>query len=324
MRASEQLDTSIRVVTPENISFTYQVAGPFRRLPAFAIDLAIRMGFWLLVVCVLAFSGIMAGQFLEDLIEALGVGVMLLLWFFLEWFYGGVFETYWNGQTPGKKLLGIRVLSTNGQPINGLQAMMRNILRSADMMPIVPLSAFIEEAGMFGIPTGMLGLICFASTRRFQHMGDLVCGTMVVVEDRSWLVGVQQLNEPGMVELASRIPASFQINRDVSRALATYVERRKAFAVPRRQELANRLAEPLITRFGLPADTDGDLLVCALYHRAFIADQGPADFQEEAAAILQLAGVRSELEEPIVSAPPSNAPSVSSIPPVDPVSGERP
>ena len=114
MRAADQLDTSIRIVTPENIAFYYQVAGPFRRLPAFAIDLAIRMGFWILVICLLFFTGAMAGSFLRDLIEALGTGFMLLLWFFLEWFYGAIFETYWNGQTPGKKLLGIRVLSTNG------------------------------------------------------------------------------------------------------------------------------------------------------------------------------------------------------------------
>ncbi len=304
MRASEQLDTTIRIVTPENIAFTYQVAGPFRRLPAFAIDMAIRMGFWLLVGILLFFSGAMANSFFRELIEALGTGVMLLLWFFLEWFYGGVFETYWNGQTPGKRLLGIRVLSTSGQPVNGLQAMMRNILRSADMMPIVPLSAFIEEAAVFGIPTGMLGLICFASTHRFQRLGDLVGGTMVVVEDRSWMVGVQKLNEHGLVELAEQIPPSFQVSREVSRALATYVERRKAFSVPRREEIAKRLADPLIERFRLPPNTSADLLVCALYHRTFISDRATAELPSDAPGMLELAGVKSEAPLTLEDAPP--------------------
>ncbi|NTW99865.1 MAG: RDD family protein, partial [Geobacteraceae bacterium] len=43
----------------------------------------------------------------------------LIAMFLLEWFYGGVFETYMNGQTPGKRVMGIRVLTVDGQPING-------------------------------------------------------------------------------------------------------------------------------------------------------------------------------------------------------------
>jgi len=55
-----------------------------------------------------------------------GLSVILVAWFGLSWFYGGFFETVWNGQTPGKRLLGLRVLTVEGQPINALQAVLRN------------------------------------------------------------------------------------------------------------------------------------------------------------------------------------------------------
>ena len=96
----------------------------------------------------------------------------------LDWFYGGLFETFWNGQTPGKKLLGIRVLQANGEPINGMQAVVRNIIRYADLMPI------IMPFGMYGgiYPLGLLGMLTPMFNNRYQRWGDLVCGTIVVIE----------------------------------------------------------------------------------------------------------------------------------------------
>ena len=57
MAAVQPLDTTIGVVTPENIAFEYQLAGPFRRLPAYLIDLAVRWSMILLVGFVIAMLG---------------------------------------------------------------------------------------------------------------------------------------------------------------------------------------------------------------------------------------------------------------------------
>ena len=70
-------------------------------------------------------------------VGGLGIGVFLVCWFVLSWFYGGLFETFWNGQTPGKRLFGLRVLTVDGTPINAMQAVLRNVLRDVDAMPIV-------------------------------------------------------------------------------------------------------------------------------------------------------------------------------------------
>jgi len=247
----QQLDNAIEIVTPENIAFRYQVAGPFRRLPAYLIDLVIRgmmfVGGAMFVWLVFGLAGL----------PGLGIGLSLVLWFALEWFYGGIFETFWNGQTPGKRLMRIRVLSVDGQPINGLQAVLRNVLRALDQQPTV---------------FCLVGLVTASLNDRFQRMGDLACGTMVVIEEGPWFRGVIRLSDPEAIRLAGQISGSFQASATMARALAAYVERRGNILPMRRLEIAWHLAEPLRAKLDLPPGTDPDMLLCGLYQRTFITD----------------------------------------------------
>ncbi len=248
---NHQLDTSIEIVTPENVSFRYHVAGPFRRLPAFLLDCVIQ-----------AFLSMLASMFLTVAFTLLGLpslgnGVTLVFLFVVSWFYGGLFEAYWNGQTPGKRMMRIRVISTNGQPINGLQAVLRNFLRAIDAQPLV----FYQ----FGLFSSMMN-------DRFQRLGDLASGTMVIVEDREWFQGILRIDEPEVVRLAQLVPPAFQPTPSLARTLATYVHRRLAFPPARRMEVARHLAQPLARRFGLPEGINPDHLLCAVYQRVFITD----------------------------------------------------
>lgn len=280
--SDKQLDTAIDVVTPENIAFSYRLAGPFRRMWAFLIDLAIRLavvgGVAILGVILLGMAGMVVAV-------PIFFGVMLIVIFVAEWFYGGLFETYMNGQTPGKKMLGIRVVTTKGQPINGLQAIMRNLLRYADLFPMLSLEVLQIPAPMYTIPTAFVGLAFMTLTPRFQRLGDLVCDTMVIVEERQWLIGVTRLDDPRAVQLAAYLPMKFQVSRSMAKAISAYVERRRFFSVPRRREIARHLGEPLLERFGLPLDTSHDLLLCALYYRTFIADRQDDDEHARALAV---------------------------------------
>ena len=99
-----EFDTRIAIITPENIAFDHRVAGPFQRLPAYLLDLVIR-GVSFLILCLV---GVLALGF------QFGVGWSLVLYFVLYVFYGGFFETVWNGQTPGKRMLRLRVVTING------------------------------------------------------------------------------------------------------------------------------------------------------------------------------------------------------------------
>src|SRR5215469_7519516 len=93
--ADPPIDTRIEIVTPENIAFQYRVAGPFRRLPAYLIDVLVKLGVITILWVLLTFGFGIIGQI------GVGFGLGLVAWFLLDWFYGGLFETYWNGQTPG-------------------------------------------------------------------------------------------------------------------------------------------------------------------------------------------------------------------------------
>jgi len=264
------LDATIDIVTPENISFRYRIAGPFRRLPAFIIDLLLRIGIWFALIFICGLIGV-----LNSGTGMLGIAFVFIVLFVMEWLYGGLLETFWNGQTIGKRVMGIRVLSTDGQPINGLQAMLRNILRFADMWPMVPLGAIIDDPQMAGvpIPTFVIGLVAPLLNKRFQRLGDLVCGTMVVIEEKSLLLETAKLEDPRVAQLAAELPSSFTVTQTMAKALATYVDRRHLFSPPRRREIARHIGEPLVQKFNLPPDTSYDLLVCALYHRTFLANQ---------------------------------------------------
>jgi uncharacterized RDD family membrane protein YckC len=245
------LDTTVEIVTPENIAFRYRLAGPFRRLPALLVDVLIQVAagvaVWIGALLVLGVLGL----------PGVGFAVAMICWFALFWLYGGLFETFWNGQTPGKRLLGIRVITLDGQPVNALQAVLRNVLRIVDAQPVV-----LFQVGLWAV----------AMNDRFQRLGDLACGTMVVVEERVRLPGVVRIGAAEAVRLAGLIPPNYQVGRGLGLALAAYVERRTAFSPGRRLEIARHVGEPLRQKFQLPANTDLDMLLCALYYRAFITD----------------------------------------------------
>lgn len=267
VRREKPIDTTIEIVTPENIAVEYRLAGPFRRLPAFLIDFLLRVIVWIVLLIIL---GIFDFTFSS---QGAFTSIVIVVAFLMEWLYGGILETYWNGQTVGKKLMGIRVISADGQPINGLQAMMRNFLRFADMMPTVPLGALTGQPTGGTIPTFAIALVVPLLNRRFQRLGDLVSGTMVVVEEKAGLWESPKFDDPRVAQLAAELPPSFNVSRSLAKALATYVDRRALFSPARRREISEHLAKPLLQKFGLPADTSYDLLLCSLYHMTFLSTE---------------------------------------------------
>lgn len=275
MAISAPLDTTIEVVTPENIAFDYQLAGPFRRLPAYLFDIAVRIVGFLLIVFLALFVGGLTGAFTVRVIPALGAAILLFLYFLQSWFYGVFFETYFNGRTPGKWLCGLRVISDDGHPITAMQALLRNLLRVVDLMPAATLVALDPENPYFSVPlmTGMVGLFTMMMTRRFQRLGDLAAGTMVVIDERNWALPVVKVDDPRIPALASFIPADYRATPTMAKALASYAERRLHLSPARRREIARHLATPLIERFEFRRDIDPDLLLYALYYRTFLADQ---------------------------------------------------
>lgn len=150
-----------RVTTPEAVVITYDVAGIATRCLAQLIDLFFIAcwGAALLIAGVLLASN---GRLAQD------VAVILILTggFLLVWGYFIVFETIWQGQTPGKRTLKIRVLKTSGYPITVVDAVIRNLVRFADLLP-----------GFYGV-----GLITMFFSPQARRLGDYAAGTVVVRE----------------------------------------------------------------------------------------------------------------------------------------------
>ena len=270
MAASLALDTTIAVITPENIAFDYQLAGPFRRLPAYLIDVAVR---WISIVVIVIGVYLIGGLIDINALGPFATAAMFLVYFGISWFYGTVLETYYNGRTVGKWVCGLRVIDVEGRPITGKRAFIRNLLRIADLAPIAAISSFSEDIPpAFIIPTGMVGLATMLATRRMQRLGDLAAGTMVIVDERSWRLPIAKVDDPRVPALASFFPGDYRVSRSMARTLAVYAERRHYLTPARRREVARHLTVPLIERFEFRADIDPDLLMYALYYKTFLAD----------------------------------------------------
>ena len=280
------IDTMMLVKTPENISFQYEISGPFYRFIAYLADLVFAFGGYFAAIGLLYFLLIMTAlligsaignipQFFE-LFAGVVFGLVLVGFFVVYWFYGAYMETRFNGQTLGKRLCGIRVISVDGHAIDGVQATLRNFFRFLDIMPIVPLQMLfgLEAQVLFAIPTFLRGLVVMSLNRKFQRVGDLVAGTVVIFEEKKHRPDLIEFEDERVPKLAELIPADFVASRGLTQVVAEFAEERKYLAPQRSADIAKHLAGPLMDRFGILGNTDPDLFMCSLYHRLFVNQEG--------------------------------------------------
>ncbi len=294
---SEKLDCFTKVVTPENIQFEYALAGPFQRFPAYLTDLVIWNACFFAIAFLLSFIGGMLG--------IVGIGeiaffLILVLYFFVSWFYAVFFETYYNGRTPGKVIFKLRSISIDGRPINGMQAGLRNILRLADINIMLSAQLLSDDAPNYPIfPTFIIGLVVMFLTTRMQRIGDLAAGTMVISEQsRStpWNLQPEDVRAFGLAEL---IPPTFEPSSSMAQTIGLYMENRKKLGISRREEIAGRIAKPLLKKFEMLPNTGFDLFLCALYVKIFLSEQQ----QAQGLDMMLKSTVRTHHAQPVPFAP---------------------
>ena len=244
MTAPDQLS----IETPEQVALEFPLAGVGSRFLALAIDMLLQTTIGLSVLGavagawgVLDQTGTKAGTWF--------LAVLVIAAFLLFYGYFAGFEAFWHGQTPGKRLIGLRVLSVSGRPARIDEAILRNLVRVVDQLP-----------GVYAI-----GILTMLISSRNQRLGDLAAGTVVVHE--------KLLAAPVMVVAQPAAGVGWTGGAGLSEAelllAETFLQRRHELEPAVRYTHAQAIAERLRARLGPSAPPlEPEALIEALHARA--------------------------------------------------------
>jgi uncharacterized RDD family membrane protein YckC len=152
----EDYQDRLSIATPEGVTVDLILAGLGSRFTATLIDLTFK--------AILIIAGLLLGALIGDL----GIAVSSVITFVVYFGYDVAFEVLSNGQTPGKRWTGLRVLRDDGRPVDLLSSAIRNVVRLVDGLPLSYLPAMVS----------------ILVTKRNQRLGDLAASTIVVREPR--------------------------------------------------------------------------------------------------------------------------------------------
>jgi len=155
----------LTIETPEQTALEFAVAGIGSRFLALALDTLIQIAVGLVVGIAGAFAIGAVSAALPK--AAVWTGAILILFYFALYFgYYALFEIIWNGQTPGKRKIGIRVIKDSGRPLTPAESIARNLMRIVDYLPF-----------LYGV-----GIVSAVLNKQNKRLGDFVAGSIVVHE----------------------------------------------------------------------------------------------------------------------------------------------
>lgn len=235
-------DELLNIDTPENVAFNYEVAGFASRGLAAVVDSLLIVGLQILVgVLLLGIARIVLGDFADlDSVPTVSwlYAALGLLSFALLWGYYVFFELLWNGQSPGKRWLKLRVVLTNGMPITLTEVLIRNVVRLVDFLPVA-----------YGF--GIIALFAHPQTRR---LGDLAAGTLVVRDRRGVTLDKVVAPSPrassGQPSPAVEMLALERLTAQDVRMITTYLERYETMS--QGYDTGMNILRALLTRMDAP------------------------------------------------------------------------
>jgi len=248
---TQDTEPKLAVQTPEQVEFEYELAGLGSRFLAFLFDGLIRL-FFNLVLFILFFAaliivGLLQGEVFSCFKRIFGssgdgsnspVLLFAVIWFIfwlLNTGYYIFFETLWSGQSPGKKLLNLRVIREGGYPVGFYEAAIRNLLRIIDLLPI----------------NYLVGALCVFISPREKRVGDYAAGTIVIKEKTTNIPGAavkdgQQEREPQAIKQV--IPNLVNVKRREYNMIVEFLERREEMDSSHRKQVAQTLAGSLVKK----------------------------------------------------------------------------
>lgn len=246
--------------TPEQVELRFPLAGLGSRFLAATVDIGIQIiaNLVLILIIVIAFSAGMRTGALDRMSDTAGkwfVAGIVLVYFLLYWGYYSLFEAFRNGQTPGKRVMKIRVIKDSGRQITFFEALARNLLRVVDSLPALYL----------------IGVISILFTKQNKRLGDLVADTIVVHErtdefagylnlppSRAFTTGFHATPQASAPAELSGIAADRvgRLSADDLHLIDSFLARALALPTDRRALLGSRLLDALCARMGVPVPTE--------------------------------------------------------------------
>jgi len=203
-------DSSIKAITPEGIEYVLSPAGLPIRAAAFAIDKIFQ---WIILFSISMSYAILRNTF--------GVWLFFLLNFCVDWFYHVICELAFKGQSPGKRFLGIRVVRSDGSPVDPGSSFLRNLLRFADTF-----------FSLFHIV-----FFSMAASKGFKRIGDWAGGTLVVYSSAAEFFTDSSLN--AILEKYEPIVPERQLSPEEKHAILDFARRYHLFGEARANEIAS-------------------------------------------------------------------------------------
>jgi uncharacterized RDD family membrane protein YckC len=228
----------IRVETPEQIALEFPLAGIGSRFMAIAIDTLLQILLYTAGIFAIAGTAKYA-SYLASLVPSLKwlpvswIPALLIIFFFcVYWGYFAFFEIIWKGQTPGKRLAGIRVIKDSGRAANVYEIIGRNLLRGVDALP-----------GMY-----VVGLISMVVSRQNQRLGDHLVGTIVVHDKKTDAI---RPDWSSASQAAFADPQLSKITPEELVLIETYLQRRLSLEFWVRDATAHRIAARITAKTGI-------------------------------------------------------------------------
>lgn len=170
---------------------------------------------------------------------------LLVLGIFLIYYgYFAAFEAIWNGQTPGKRIIGLRVIHASGRPVSVFEAVLRNVVRLVDQLP-----------GIYAV-----GIVTVFLTERSQRLGDVAAGTVVVHERNVQAQSQQFLGQTPPTPTVRRYGAS-RLTAGEMAVIDLYFRRRDSLDGLARVRVASQIASRIRERLEITGEIDNEQLL---------------------------------------------------------------
>lgn len=244
-----QTEETLIIETPERVPLEFALASIGNRFLAVAIDHFVQfLSIFLIAWLFLSIAGV-SGSDIVDAPETFvsqapkwTIAILIVVVFLIFAGYFILFEWLWNGQTPGKRLLKLRVIRDDGRPLTLWEAVARNLLRIADAAP-----GFI-------VPIYSIGLIVIFLSNRDQRIGDIFAGTVVIRERTDEAPTFAETFSATIRDAAftrAQIPVEFranvaQLNEREIEVVESFLRRRWDLTDRQRLWMAWRIALPLM------------------------------------------------------------------------------